>query len=68
MFTTEITRTLITYLSIRLHKVNSNAKSLIADKQETIYTEMRQPPFHTRQAKKLVVSERLRHNPAGYTF
>ena len=29
--------TLITYLSTRFHKVNLNAKSLIADKPETIH-------------------------------
>ena len=52
----------------KFHKFNSNAKSLIADKPETIYTEMKQPPFCTRQAKKVPVSERLRHNPAGYTL
>jgi hypothetical protein len=39
MFTTETTRTFITYLSTRFHKVNSNAKSLIANKPETIQTQ-----------------------------
>ena len=68
MFTTETTLTLITYLSQRFHKVNSNDKSLITDKPETTHTEMRQPPFCTRQAKKVPVTERLRHNPTGYTF